>query len=508
MPDTGKKRVIIIDEKADFVPDKTDICNNGLVNFITVGMDSSKIKTYTWDFGDSTARLVIDNLTYFNNFGLWLKGNTSHTYVDTGLYYVKLIIEDKLGCLDSAYYALPISVRGPKANFIPDIQLSCLVPLKVIFTDSSVQNGIIPITEWQWTFGNGSPMITSTVDTAVSSLYTANTYYINLRVTDSIGCFDTTAKQIVVPLVTTGPQAGFTATPLTSCTTPQNILFTDTSIQSSGVPIVQWEWNFGDGNTLVTDTDSLINKIYSGASYYNFYSVSLKITDSFGCTSTTAVPNYIRIYQPNTEFFSYDTLKCGAFNVFLYNNSQAYNAAYTWDYGDSSTSVGYYGNHTYAAEGNYNIKLVAEDENGCRDSITKPAYIKLVHPIADFRIGDTTRCAPTAITFADSSLYASSWEWDFGDGGTGSTDQYPSPHIYALPGFYKVTLAVRGLNNCVDTIFKWIRVRGPIATLTANNGDGCRPYNIAMNIRGSFIQTYAWDYNDGTPVLPSPKVQL
>ncbi len=501
--DTGKKRVIIIDEKANFTPDKTDICTNGLVNFYPFGNDSSKIKTYTWDFGDSTGRFIIDNLANFNNYGLWLKGNTSHTYIDTGLYYVKFIIEDKLGCSDSIYYPLPISVRGPLVNFIPDIQLSCLVPLKVIFTDSSVQNGIISIINWQWTFGNGSPVLNSTLDTAVSNLYTVNTYNVNLKVTDSIGCFSSITKQIVVPLITSGPQAGFTATPVKSCTSPQNVVFTDTSIQSGSVPIVKWDWNFGNGTTLITDTDTAINKIYNGTYYYNFYTVSLTITDSFGCISSVSKPNYIKIYQPKADFFSYDTLKCGAFNVFLYNYAQVYNGNYTWYYGDAASSTGYYGSHTYAAEGNYNIKMVVQDENGCSDSITRTSYIKLVHPQANFRIGDTTRCAPTAIAFSDSSTYSSSWVWDFGDGGTGSTDQYPSPHIYALPGFYKVTLRVKGLNNCEDSISKIIRVRGPIATLTANTGNGCKPYSTAMNVRGSFIKTYAWDYGDGTPVLPN-----
>ena len=144
-----------------------------------------------------------------------------------------------------------------------------------------------------------------------------------------------------------------------------------------------------------------------------------------------------------------------------------------------------------------------QDENGCTDSIIRPSYIKLVRPEANFKVGDTTKCAPTAITFSDSSTYASSWIWDFGDGGTGSTDQNPSPKIYALPGFYKVTLRVKGLNSCEDSVAQFIRVRGPIGTITANTGNGCKPYDIAMNVKGSFISTYAWDYNDGTPVFPS-----
>jgi gliding motility-associated-like protein len=406
---TGQKKVIIIDEKANFAPNITDICKNKTIQFKTIGMDSSKIKKYTWDFGDGTPKQIIDNALYYSYYGIYLNGNTSHIYLDTGVFYVKLLIEDKLGCKDSLVYPVPISVKGPVVGFSATPLTSCSSPLLVTYADSSKPNGTTPITKWEWTFGDGTPLFTTT-------------------------------------------------------------------------------------------QDSLIRHIYTGNSYYNFYWVTLKITDAIGCEATVTKPNYIRIYKPKADFFSYDTLKCGSRNVFLYNYSAAYNANYTWYYGDGTSSVGYYGVHTYTTDGVYDIKLVVVDENGCKDSITKTSYIKIVKPIANFRVGDTTNCAPTAIQFFDSSLYAKSYSWDFGDGGTGSIDKDPAAHIYAIPGLYKVTLKITGPNGCIDSVFKWIRVRGPIGNLTALTGNGCKPYTINMKVTGSFISTYAWDYSDGTPV--------
>jgi gliding motility-associated-like protein len=410
----SQKRIIIIDEKANFTPNLFDICKDKNVLFKTIGIDSSLIKRYTWDFGDGTPRQIINNAAYYATYGIYLNGNSNHTYSANGTYFVKLIIEDKLGCKDSLEYPVPIKVAGPVALFKMGPLTSCASPLLATITDTSKQNGSTPITDWQW--------------------------------------------------------------------------------------------NFGDGSPLQTNTDSLpFTHSYTGNNYYNFYTVTLKIKDAIGCESVLSKPNYIKIYKPKADFFSYNTLQCKNYNVFLYNYSNAYNATYKWYYGDGTSSVGFYGSHTYANDGEYDIKLVVTDENGCKDSTTKTSYIKLVKPKADFKISDTLQCAPASITFADSSKYATSYSWDFGDGGTGSTSPTPAPHIYGTPGFYNVKLKIVGISGCIDSITKTIRVRGPIGNLTVGGNQGCRPYNLSLKVTGSFIDTYAWDYGDGTPVNANTK---
>ncbi len=405
---TGQKSVKIIDEKANFAPNLFDICKDKNVIFKTIGIDSSLIKKYTWDFGDGTPRQIINNALYFSYYGVYLIGNTNHTYITNGTFYVKLIIEDKLGCLDSLEYPVPIIVAGPIARFTGGPLTSCTSPLSTTFFNGSTPNGVTPIIEWQWTFG--------------------------------------------------------------------------------------------DGATLTTTADTAIPHNYTGASYVNFYTVKLKVKDAIGCESDTTRTNYIKIYKPKADFFSYNTLQCNNYNIFLYNNSSAYNATFKWYYGDGTSSTGYYGSHTYATDGDYDIKLVATDENGCMDSITKTSYIQLVKPKANFKISDTLQCAPASITFADSSKYATSYVWDFGDGSGPSTSPNPAPHIYGTPGYYSVKLKIIGVSGCTDSIVKQIRVRGPIATLDVVSGNGCKPYSLQLKATGSFINTYAWDYGDGSPV--------
>ncbi len=64
------------------------------------------------------------------------------------------------------------------------------------------------------------------------------------------------------------------------------------------------------------------------------------------------------------------------------------------------------------------------------------------------RFGDV----PTTIDFTDASFDATSWDWDFGDGGV-SSDQNPS-HEYTTPGYYDVTLTIDGPNGIHSRIKK------------------------------------------------------
>ncbi|MEL6558713.1 MAG: LamG-like jellyroll fold domain-containing protein [Bacteroidota bacterium] len=63
-------------------------------------------------------------------------------------------------------------------------------------------------------------------------------------------------------------------------------------------------------------------------------------------------------------------------------------------------------------------------------------------PNADFTADKNAIYAEKTVNFADASYKATSWEWDFGDGGT-STEQNPS-HTYQRSGKYEVTLSING----------------------------------------------------------------
>lgn len=71
-------------------------------------------------------------------------------------------------------------------------------------------------------------------------------------------------------------------------------------------------------------------------------------------------------------------------------------------------------------------------------------------PTAAFTATPTTGAAPLGVGFRDESTGATTWSWDFGDGGT-STVQNPY-HVYSNPGNYTVKLTVTGPGGSDEAI--------------------------------------------------------
>ena len=70
-------------------------------------------------------------------------------------------------------------------------------------------------------------------------------------------------------------------------------------------------------------------------------------------------------------------------------------------------------------------------------------------------LGDSiSSCSPFQVDFTNTSLYATSVKWIFGDN---TTSTLPQPtHYYSVPGTYIARLAVAGPGGCVDTVNKVI----------------------------------------------------
>ena len=122
-------------------------------------------------------------------------------------------------------------------------------------------------------------------------------------------------------------------------------------------------------------------------------------------------------------------------------------ANYEWDFGDGTPGSGVTPNHTYAQAGTYVVTLNVSDADGhCSDEITQ--NVTVVSPVANFTITpSTTVCVGEDFQFDASSSTTDppgynivSYEWDFGDGTTGSG--VTTSHQYNESGSYEVTLYI------------------------------------------------------------------
>jgi PKD repeat protein len=127
---------------------------------------------------------------------------------------------------------------------------------------------------------------------------------------------------------------------------------------------------------------------------------------------------------------------------------------YNWSTGSSSSFL------NVTQSGTYSVS-VTEPTGKCTSSDTVEVEI-LQSPVANY--GEKVNY--TTVSFNDSSSYAKSYFWDFGDGNTSTV---PEPiHVYDFPGgTYTVTMVVS--NNCgTDTLRK---------SITANETTGITSLN-------------------------------
>jgi PKD repeat protein len=138
--------------------------------------------------------------------------------------------------------------------------------------------------------------------------------------------------------------------------------------------------------------------------------------------------------------------------------------SWQWSFGDGNTSTTENPAHTYSAPGMYNVTLTATSPVG-GNTVTRVGYITVYG--ANFTANVLSGNAPLNVQFNDTSVGATSWYWDFGDG-TNSTLQNPV-HQFANAWAYNVTLTITTPGGvCSAEKYNYINVLLPITGNVAN----------------------------------------
>lgn len=162
---------------------------------------------------------------------------------------------------------------------------------------------------------------------------------------------------------------------------------------------------------------------------------------------------------PIVNFIADETKGCAPFATSF--SSSTPGATYMWSFGDGGTGSGASVNHNYPSAGEYDVTLTVITVNGCTATDTYVDYISVVEtPIASFTYSPTSiNITNTEVVFTNTSLYGNTFEWDFNDGSSISTDENPT-HSFPVIGnrTYNVVLTVESDFGCQDVAEQLITV--------------------------------------------------
>jgi PKD repeat protein len=215
----------------------------------------------------------------------------------------------------------------------------------------------------------------------------------------------------------------------------------------NGDPL-SYAWDYGDGTTGAGEVTS---HTYAEAGSYE---VILTVTDPSGLTGATSV--VVDVTDPGAN--QVPTADAGGdqwvivdevvdFDGSGSSDPEATALTYEWDFGDGSSASGESVMHTYTSVDSYVVTLTVTDAGGLSDDDTASVVVSPPgnqQPTADAG-QDQAALVGDEVSFdgsgsSDPEDGSLTYEWDFGDGSSGSGVSVN--HTYTAPDTYIVTLTV------------------------------------------------------------------
>jgi PKD repeat protein len=419
----------------------TSSCSQLTCSFTSTSSDpDGSIAAYQWTFGDG---------------GTATTQNPSHTYSAGGTYTVQLTVTDNRNATNSVTHSVTVTAPPPPNQPPVAAFTSSCSQLTCSFTStSSDPDG--SIAAYQWTFGDGG---TATTQNPSHTYSAGGTYTVQLTVTDNQNATNSVTHSVTVtapPPPNQPPVAAFTS----SCS-GLTCSFTSTSSDPDG-SIAAYQWAFGDGATATTQNPS---HTYSAG---GTYTVQLTVTDNQNATnSVTHSVTVTAPPPPNQPPVAAFTSSCNGLTCNFTSTSSDPDgsiSAYQWTFGDGGTATTQNPSHTYSAGGTFTVQLTVTDNQNATNSVTHSVTVTAPPPpnqppVAAFTSSCNGLTCSFTSTSSDPDGSISAYQWDFGDGGSATT-QNPS-HTYSAGGTYTVRLTVTDNQNATNSVTHSVTVTAP-----------------------------------------------
>ncbi len=476
--DTAFKTVNVFAKPVSLFGTTNNICiGDSVLITDTSSISIGSINSWRYNFGDGNTLVRTTNTPFY------------HTYNSPGSFIISLVTVSDMGCISDTFSRTVIVNDKPLSDFSISA-LNCLSDT-IDFTHIPPP-GVFNITGYLWNFDDAT---TQTTINARKKFTTAGVQNIRYRIFTVEGCTGDTTKTMTIsenPIARLG---------VTSAICVDSVLVSDTSSIVAG-SISNWEYNFGDGNTLVRTTNTNF--------YYRYllpgtYTITLVTTSNMGCKSDTSRQTVSISAKPLTDFTNGITnclrdtvyfthvVPPGIFNI----------TGYLWNFDDATTQTTIDAKKKFTTAGVQNIRYRIYTAEGCIGDTTKTITIS-PDPIANFG-ANSPICLSDSVLISDTSFITSgmisSWRYDFGDGNTlvrnNSGNFYKT---YAAAGTYSISLVTTSALGCIsDTIRRTITIAPKPLTSFSYAGNLCTgtPITFTSSYAPAPGSNWYWDFGDG-----------
>lgn len=399
--------------------------------FFFVDDSEGDVSDRQWDFGDGT---TATSSTY------------PKEYDKEGTFTVCLKITTLQGCEDETCEDVLVGNVGCKAKFFYQVLSGNSVTL--VAGDENGESYF----KWDYGDGNTEEGIANNVNHKYDE---KDTYKVCLTVSTDEGCEDTTCDYINIG----GPaKCDVLFTYSKDAEELNKFFFTDATI--SDMDVVEWAWDFGDGNT--SDKENP-NHYYEGEGDYE---VCLDIVTENGCEGQYCEDV---ISGPGPCWADWGK-KVDGLTVTLIDGSYGTTKAeiWEWDFGDGTTSTEQSPVKTFDTQGDFKICLNVIMQDSCYDDKCLTVTVEDECEAKWF-----AEASGNLVQFVDESTAGTdvvAWEWDFGDGNT--SDKQSPLHNYIEKDTYDVCLTITSSAGCetakCDELGVGVGINNPTLNLDVN----------------------------------------
>jgi len=373
-------------------------CKEREVTFRDVTTSIGQIVRRTWDLGDGTVFTFTD------------PDSTQFTYVYDSVntpqdehFMVVLEVEDEFGCIGRD--SVKVRPTKPIPEFLIESEPECGGEIVSFLAADSLSQGLKPFGA-QWAFSDGQTAggmdpILSFEGSLEGTEYEATLYIFDLNsCVDSLTLPFTVFRDVIDP--------GFIISDTSALCPPFEVTFTDTSRILSGYQnfnnsIVDWVWDFGDGNTIEGVQNPTYRYLEPGT-----FDVTLTVTDSLGCDTTYVMEDLVSIGGPIGDFTVSDTIGYAPLTVDILGipDNPEDTLSYIWDLGQGDFIEGQDTSFTYNQPGVYLLGLILDDGN-CQYAIPDKQRIEVL-PCPNLNLPPVSHCVSDDTLFL--SVYDSTHE--------------------------------------------------------------------------------------------------